>query len=263
MYSGICYLLLPQITFVSKAIAFVLENSILLMNKFLTWIEHLPFASISKIWLTTAEYLLLYAIIISLFYFFYDKKSWLLKVSLVCTLLFGISISLKRMNASASNNIAWLTLNKHKAVIFKKGNAAIVLTDLQDTDKTYRYSIQPYLDSCQVSNTRLLRLNQNIKIPWMAKKDGLVQFLNTKMFLLNGQPADESLTPKLKIDYIYLTGNPHTSLTAINNNFDYKLLIVDGSNSDNYIGKLKEETENKKVKYKILKRNISLIAVSN
>lgn len=263
MYSGIIYLLLPQIPFVSKAVAFVLENSILLMNKFLTWIEHLPFASVSKIWLTTAEYLLLYAVIISLFYFLYDKRSWLLKLSLLCTLFLCISLSLKRINTSSTNNIAWLNLNKHKAIVFKNGNSAIILTDLKDTDKTYHFSIQPYLDSCQVSNTRLLALNQNIKVPWLVKKDGLVQFLNTKMFLLNGQPTDESLSPKIKTDYIYVTGNPHTSLMAINNNFDYHLLIVDGSNNDAYVSRLKDEAEHKKMKYKILKRNISLITVSN
>ena len=263
MYSGIMYLLLPQTPFLSKAIAFVLENSILLMNKFLTWIEHLPFASISKIWLTTAEYLLLYVIIISLFYFLYDKRSWLLKLSLVCILLLSISISLKRINASNTNNIAWLNLNKHKAIVFKNGNSAIVLTDLKDTDKTYHYSVQPYLDSCQVSNTRLLALNQNIKTQWLIKNGGLVQFLNTRLFLLNDKLSNESLSPRIKTDYIYVTGNPHTPLMAINNNFDYHLLIVDGSNSDTYIGKLKEEAPNKKIKYKILKRNISLVTVSN
>ncbi|SHM17924.1 competence protein ComEC [Mucilaginibacter sp. OK098] len=263
MYSGIIYLLLPQIPFVSKAAAFVLENSILVMNRFLTWIEHLPFASISKIWLTTAEYLLLYAIIISLFYFLYDKKSWLIKFSLVCILLLSISISLKRINAANTNNIAWLNLNKHKAIVFKNGNAAVVLTDLNDTDKTYRYSIQPYLDSTQVSNTRLLTLNQNIKTPWMVKNNGLVQFLNARMFLLNSQPEGDNLSPKLKTDYIYITNNPHASLTTVNNNFDYHLLIIDGSNSDAYLNRLKNEAENKKIKYKILKRNISLVTVSN
>src|SRR6202012_1473403 len=37
MISGIAYLLLPQVPYLSKAIAFVLEWSILIMNKFLTW----------------------------------------------------------------------------------------------------------------------------------------------------------------------------------------------------------------------------------
>jgi competence protein ComEC len=263
MYSGIFYLLLPQMPYVSKGLALVLENSILLMNKFLTWVEHLPFASISKIWLTTPEYLLLYAIIICGFYFLYDKRLWLLKASLICSLILCISVSLKQINQFGANNIAWLNLNKHKAIVFKNGHSAVVLTDLKETDKTYRYSVQPYLDSCQVNNARVLSLNQNIKTPWMIKKDGLVQFLNTKMFLLNSKPADESLSPKLKPDYIYLTGNPHAGLVEINNNFDYHLLIIDGSNSDAYITRLKNEAKNKKNNYIILKRNISLTTVSN
>ncbi|ASU34295.1 ComEC/Rec2 family competence protein [Mucilaginibacter xinganensis] len=263
MYSGILYLLLPQIPYASKALAFVLENSILLMNKFLTRVEHLPFASITKIWVTTAEYLLLYAIIISLFYFLYDKKKWVLKILMVCTLLFSISVSLKRIRNTAGNNIAWLSINKHKAIVFRNGNAAIVLTDLRDTDKTYQYAIQPYLDSCQVNNTRTLTFYQNIKMAWLAKNGGAVQFLNTKLFLINAHPADDSQAAKLKFDYLYLTGNPHAGLTAISNIFDYKLIIADGTNSDNYINKLKIDAKNKNVSYKILKRNISMVTVSN
>src|ERR1019366_5536331 len=87
MYSGILYLLLPQLPVISPAVAFVLEKSIVLMNKVLAWIEHAPYASIGKIWLTTPEYLLLYAIIIGLFYFLYTRKIWLLKVCLACLLL--------------------------------------------------------------------------------------------------------------------------------------------------------------------------------
>ena len=52
MYAGIIYLLLPQIPVVSRMIAYILEKSIVLMNKALSVIEHAPFASISKIWIT-------------------------------------------------------------------------------------------------------------------------------------------------------------------------------------------------------------------
>ncbi|WP_431198666.1 ComEC/Rec2 family competence protein [Mucilaginibacter sp. P25] len=69
MYSGIFYLLLPQIPFISAGLAWLLEKTILLMNAVLAWFEHLPFASINKIWLTATEYLLLYAIIICFFTF--------------------------------------------------------------------------------------------------------------------------------------------------------------------------------------------------
>ena len=263
MYSGIFLLLLPQMPFMSNALAWVLENSILVMNRFLIWIEHLPYASISKIWLSTLEYLLLYVIIISLFYFLYDKKKWLIKLALTCVLIFCVSMCIEKISSWRSNNIAWLNVNKHKAIVFKNGSTAVIFTDLKDTAKTYRYSVQPYLDSCRIGNVRLLPLNKNINIPWMAKQGGLVQFFNKRVVLLNSKVADNGLSPKLSADYIYITGNPHAQLEAINSNFGYRLLVMDGSNSDAYIDKFKGEALNNNIKFKVLKRNISLITVSN
>ena len=263
MYSGIFLLLLPHVPFLSNALARLLENSILVMNRFLIWIEHLPYASISKIWFTTAEYLLLYIIIISMSYFLFDKKKWVVKLALGGVLLFCISISIKKIAMSRNKNIAWLNINKHKAIVFKNGNAAVVLTDLKDTAKAYRYSVQPYLDSCKISNARLLALNQNINLQWLAKQDGLVQFFNQRTVLLNSQLPNNGFSPKLSADYIYITGNPHAQLEAINSNFNYQLVLIDGSNSDAYIGDLKAEAINNNIKYKVLKRNISLITVSN
>src|ERR1700761_4052590 len=108
MYAGIIYLALPQIPYISKFAALVLEKSILLMNKGLTIIENLPWASYGKIWLTIPEYLLLYIIIISVFYFMYDKKTWLLQLALGCGLLLCISFSYKTIVATDENNIVWL-----------------------------------------------------------------------------------------------------------------------------------------------------------
>ena len=208
MFSGIAYLLLPQIPLVSKTLAYLLEHTILVMNGFLTWMEHLPFASISKIWLTTAEYLLLYGVIISLFYFLCNKKPGLLRLSLLLMLLFCLSISLKSITMQQNNSIAWLNISKHKAIVFKHGKAIVVLTDLQDTDKAYKYSVQPYLDSCQVSNARLLSFDKNITTPWMAKTGGLIQFMDKRTFILNTPPANSEPVDRLKANFNYNTTNP-------------------------------------------------------
>lgn len=263
MYSGILYLLLPQIPVVSKSIAYVLEKTIIVMNKGLAVVEHTPYASINKIWLSTMEYLLLYVIIICLFYFLYDKKLWLLKVSMTCILLLCISLNIKRISLSRSDNIAWLNLKKHQGIVFKDGNKAIVLSDIKPTDKTWQYSIQPYLDSCQINNVSLFDLNQDIKTTWMIKKYALIQFLNKKILLFNGQVPNNLLNPKLKTDYVYLTGNPDIAFNKINDNFDFNTLIIDGSNSENLITGVEKEAKNKGISYKILKRNNSLISVSN
>lgn len=133
------------------------------MNSVLSAIEHFPYSSINKIWVTPVEYLLLYIIIIALFYFLYDRKAWSIRLGLICILLLSMTISFKKWNHSQSDQIAFLNLRRHTGIAFKKGNDAVILTDLHDTDKTYRYSIQPYLDSCQVEHVRLLPPNNNIR----------------------------------------------------------------------------------------------------
>ncbi|WP_184542383.1 ComEC/Rec2 family competence protein [Mucilaginibacter sp. FT3.2] len=263
MYSGIAYLLLSWVPVLSAALAYVLEKTILLMNSALAFIEHAPFASVNKIWLSIPEYLLLYIIIVSLFYFFYDKKLWLLKLGMVCIVLFAASISIKKYRAQTNNSIAFLNLRKNTGIIFKSGNSALVFTNLTDTDRNYSYSIQPYLDSAQVSDIHIIGPNQNTSLPYVKKRGPLIQFYDKRIVIFDKQLQNQSFAQKLKTNYIYITDNPHTSLQQIGNDFDYQTLIIDGSNSSQTISKLEDEAKALHINYKILKRNNSLITVSN
>lgn len=155
MYSGLAYLILPSIPFISGLLAWVLEKSILLMDKSLAYIEFAPFAGINKIWISSYECWLLYLLMILVFYYLYSRKLILLKLSLFTLLVISMSISFKRWKNSTSDNTITLNLKKHQGIILRKGNSAFVLTDVTDTDKAYKYSIQPYLDSCQVNNIKL------------------------------------------------------------------------------------------------------------
>ncbi|MBB6109628.1 competence protein ComEC [Mucilaginibacter lappiensis] len=263
MYSGIAYLLLAWVPWLSTVLAWVLEKSILFMNKALSIIEHAPFASINKIWFTTAEYLLTYALIISLFYFLYDKKSWLLKFSIGCMFLLCVSISIKTYRADNSSSVAFLNLRKNTGIVFKNGDRAVVITNLTDTDKNYKYSIQPYLDSCKISHVELFTLNQGISKNFIRKQGGLIQFNHQKILVFDKQMLNLQLPEKLKTDYLYITGNPYADLDLINKNYDYQTLVIDGSNSTRLIDQLEQQAKKKRINYSILKRNISLIAVSN
>jgi competence protein ComEC len=233
------------------------------MNKVLAAIEHAPFASINKIWITVPEYLLLFAIIVGGFYFLSDKKSWVLKLVTICVVLLSLNTSIKRIRQSATNSIAWLNLKKHVGIVFKNGNNAIVLTDIKPTDKIYQYSIQPYLDSCKVNSIQVFNLNQDIKTSWLIKKNDLIQFLDQRIFIYNDQLKNNLFSHKLKTDYIYLTGNRESVLTGINSNFDYSTLILDGSNSDDLIYRVTQLNRNSPIACITLKRNKSFISVSN
>ncbi|SDF03667.1 competence protein ComEC [Mucilaginibacter pineti] len=263
MYSGLGYLLLSWVPGLSTVLAWVLEQSILLMNKALAFIEHTPFASINKIWLTIPEYLLLYVLIISLFYFLYDRKRWLFITGMICLFLLAASISLKKYNAGNTRSIAFLNLRKNVGMVFKNGNQALVLTNLADTDKNYSYSIQPYLDSSQVSNVTIINPQQNVSLNYLHKRGNFIGFYNKRILLFDKSLEQSQLPQKLNVDFAYITGSPHTDIAFIQQNYNFNMLVMDESNSNALIAKLKAEADTLHINYKILKRNISLVTVSN
>jgi competence protein ComEC len=161
MYSGIAYLIFGSIPFLGRILGFILEKSILFMDKVLAIIEHAPWSGISKIWITPIEYLLLYVIIIGAFYFLYNRKTWLLQLSLTALLLLTISISIKRWRSARASTITVLNLRKHTGIVMRKGSNTAVITDLSDTDKVFKYSVQPFLDSCQASNIKIYKPGNN------------------------------------------------------------------------------------------------------
>lgn len=259
MYSGLLLLILPQIPYVSKILGYVLEHAILLMNKALAIIEHSPYASINKIWLSKLEYLLLYGIIILAFYFFYDKSKWLIAAAFGCALLFSISISLKKLSADNTRSVTFLSLRKHTGIVFKNGNSGVVLSDLPEDDKNFQYSIQPCLDSSRITNYKVYPLNADIKTLYILKRGGLVAFQNKNLLLLNDERKIQSIPQQLKIDYLYLSNNPPVDTSSLIN----KTLIIDGSNSDKYINSLIPAIKKMHSRYHALKRNKSFLVTSN
>ncbi len=263
MYAGMAYLLLPDIPFISSALGWILGKSILLMNKVLEIIEHAPYSGIGKIWITSPVYLLLYAVIISIFYFLYEKKSGLLKLSLYCLLIVACFTSFKRWDNLRSDNIVFLNLKKHTGIIFRSGEKAVVLSDLSDSDKTYKYSVQPYLDSCQVSSIHTVTPTADIQLPFLLKKTHLVQFGNKKLLLFDKQLQSAELAQKLKLDYLYISDNPSVDIDFLNKYYDYGLLIIGSNNSNSLVASLQNQANNLHINYRVLPRNKSVILSSN
>ncbi|GAA4090361.1 ComEC/Rec2 family competence protein [Mucilaginibacter panaciglaebae] len=263
LFTGIFYLALPQIVFVSASLGWILEKSILIMNKVLLVIEQAPFASINKIWFNTAEYILAYAIIICMAYYFFNRKMLLLRLALVLLFVLAISSSFKKFKSISSNSIVFLNLRKHSGIVFKQGDKAIILSDLACTDKNYRYSIQPYLDSSKVTDTSVYTLAQNIVSPYLLKHGNIIRFNHVKVLIFNKPLQNVRLPDKLKVDYIYLTDNPHATITGLTNNYQFKTLIIGGNNNDQLITDWEKQAADSRAKYYCLKRNISYISLSN
>jgi len=182
---------------------------------------------------------------------------------LIGVLLLCINISLNKINNEHSNTIAFLNLRKHVGIVMKNGNSAVVLSDLADTDKNYKYSIQSYLDSCGVGSVEVYNLKQDMRSAFAAKDYDLIQFRNIKLLICDGQADFAYLNDTFKPDYVYVTGKAYSAINSISKKHVQQTLVIDGTNSDWFTATLQKQADALKIKYKVLKRNKSLLLVSN
>ncbi len=263
MYVGIVFIFIPDIAAIAKPVAFILEQTIAFMNQGLVWIENIPFGNWNKLWITVPEYLLLYSIICCMFAWLVYRKTALLKVGAVFILLFLTSFSYKRFRAQNQEEIIFLNLRKNLGIIFKKGNEAVVITDLKASDKAFQYSVQPFLDSCKSSEIKMIRPDQNFRNTVFTKQNKLVQFENQLIFIADKQFENQVFPQKIKVNAVFITDNPKINIDQISKNLIFDLLIVDSRNNDYLVKKLAEEAASDGRKIKILKRNNALRINSN
>lgn len=263
MYLGVAFLLLSRVPVLGSALGYLLEKIIILMNKGLAVIENLPFAAINKLWITTFEYTLLYGVIVLIFYFLYNRNKRLLNWALALTLFLATSVAWKKIDSRIQNSITFLNLRKQRAIVFKSGYEAVVLSDLKPSDKNYKYAVQPGLDSSKIEKVKVYSFDQNIDLPFIKKRGNLIRFYDKNLIIVDSSKLNLNLNRQLKTDYAYVTRMSPASLKKINQNFSTGLLVISADNSDRYVDSIKKRLSHCNKKFYLLKGNKSLNLNSN
>ncbi|MBW4889928.1 ComEC family competence protein [Mucilaginibacter sp. HMF5004] len=263
MYVGIIYMALPAIPLLSTCMAWVLEHTVIIMTKTLLYIEHAPFGSIEKIWLTYTELLLLYALLAAILIFLLTKNKVWFKTSFALMLIFIALTSVKQLARADENTVAFCSISKHPAIMFRNGNKSIVLTDLKTDDKSYQYAIQPMLDSCGITEVSNYDVNASISNAFLMKSGNLIQIGDNKILIINKRFGKRLFPQKLAVDYIYITGSPAINLQYLMENYNFRMAIAGNNNSSQLLKKLDDEASAKNIPFYNLKRNKAFITTSN
>jgi competence protein ComEC len=262
MYAGILYMALPSIPILSASLAWLVEHTVIVMTKTLAYMEHAPFGSIEKIWLTGTEMMILYALMICLLVSLIIKNKVLLKVGIVFFLILAIVVSVKQIDKSRGSSVNFYSVNKHPVMVFQHGDKGVILTDLKPFDKNFQYSIQPSLDSCGISEVSVIDLMSNLHNSYFIKAGNLIQFGDKRILIVNKPYGKKLLPQKLNVDYIYLTGSPAINLQYLAKNYTFKMAIAGNNNSPALLKKLENEALTKRLPFYNLKRNKAFISSS-
>ena len=254
---------IPGIHVFSEWTGYLLEQIIVRMTSVLSFIEHLPYASIGKIWITPLEHIFWYLLIGLMLYFLISKKAIALKLSLTCLLMLCISSSWKMISLQQTERIIFFNVKKNTATLFQRGKQAILMTNLTLADKSYQYSIQPCLDSLGIDSVLFCQPQQSLQTSYFKKQNNYIQFMQKSVLLFNPSLEKTVLNQKLAVDYILLSQNPHINIKKLNNSFAYNHLIAEANNSSQRLKKLTAEADSLHINLFTLRRNKSYIVASN
>lgn len=254
---------IPHFQVFSQWTGYLLEQIIVWMTRILSYIEHLPYASIGKIWLTPFEHLFWYLLIGLMLYFLISKKSGAFKLSLGCLLVLCISGSWKLIDVQQTERIVFFNVKKNTAILFQGGKQAVLVTNLTLADKSYQYSIQPCLDSLGIDSVLFCQPQQNLQTSYFKKQNNYIQFMQKSILLFNPSLDKTVLNQKLPVDYILVSQNPHVNIKKLNKNYSYHYLIAEASNSPQRLKKLTAEADSLHINLFNLRRNKSYSVVSN
>jgi len=254
---------IPYLQVFSQWGGYLLEQVIIWMTRMLNFIEHLPYASIGKIWITPFEHFCWYLVIAAMLYFLISKKAAMLKFSLACMLVLCISSSWKIISAQQTERIIFFNVKKNTATLFQKGTQAVIMTNLSLADKSYQYSIESCLDSLGIDSVTFCQPQQSMQTTFFKKQNNYMQFLQKSILLVNPSLEKTVLNQKLSVDYILLSQNPHVNINNLNHSYTFNYLIAEASNSPQRLKKLTGQADSLHVKLFNLRRNKSYIVASN
>lgn len=243
MYAGLGFLLLvwiiPEPLII--VLGYFLDISIWITNKGLMLIEEIPFANITQVWVSKTEIVLCYFLLLILLSMRnkiqYLRVAFLLLISLT---LIHTYISYSHIK---QHKLIFFSLRKNTAVAYIKGRNALVLTDLDTNEYSYKFSVQPYLDSCRINNLRYINPNQE-------HGESIYHFVNKKLKIINHKKNDFNTSYS---DYLFLSGDKIYNLKHLSKKSKSDLLI-DGNNRDFVIKALQIQAQELNLKYSALKR---------
>lgn len=258
MYAGILLLAIPFI-FLLVPLGKFLSGLINLTNDILFWIENLPFASLSGIWLSGFQMFLLCALILTMVFWIEFRQKIIVWTAITFSVLLFMSISLDRIQDFRREELIVFSIRNSSAIAYSKGSKCIVLADFDPADRTFSYSIWPALESRGGSDITLLSIDSTVRTDSYWSDSNFMQFGKFRVLRWDRKISLPKSYEKIEVDILVLSNNPVHKLADINTFIEFKKILIDPTNSDYKIKAWLSETAKMNLSTYVLKKSPAYI----
>ncbi len=241
IYAGVAVLATSFIPVISNFLGLITNYLLFVLNYSVGFIEKLPYSVLKINSVTQKEMILLYLILISILLMFFYKRKTLLYAPLALLLVLSVSFTLNDTARQKQQKIVFYSINKQSAIGFINGKEQLLIADsVLLNDKT---AIKFQLDGTRtllgLSSTKIIALdtlvhsNQNLpeNLKALGSQGNNFLFRNKRIVIIDSIPTIRGSCIKLKVDYLVLRNNPKFKIKNLQQLYEPKFVIIDGSNS--------------------------------
>ncbi len=248
---GLLLLLLDQFWAIgANAVGWLLWVLLKIGNETVLFIQRLPAAVVSGIWIGGNISLLLFLGLGSLMAAIsFRKFRWLL-ASLSLMTVVGVSFAFSEFRHSENRQLTIYSVYKHTAIDFFDGEKAWSLLDTALEAKPLKYAAEGNRFANGINDLEIQHLEDTTTLvgDHFFYENGLAQFYDKRLFVVSGPVAYEG-EEKVKLDFLLLRNTPKVELEDLLQIFDFELLVFDASNKKWRLEDWKAECDSLGVSY--------------
>lgn len=239
LYAGILLLMISKIKILAVISGYVLQYLLLLLNKSVLFFNELPWATINGISISSIEVVLAYFVIAAFSAFIIFKEAKLLLTSLTFCVLIMFVNSTELYYQTMQRKVLVYNIPKVSAYNFIDGTLSTLIADstLLNNEQQIKFHVQNNLLACGIEKENTIdKASMNgygiDKSKNLAVKNNFIQFYNKRFCIVDNKLLfPQNINSKIKVDYIILSQNSSVTITDLQKRFEFKVIIVDASNS--------------------------------
>ena len=245
MISGVVLLTFSFIPFLAKLLVWLLTREIKIMNFMIHFVEGLPGSVTSNIDYAIVQVILLY-VAMFFFYFFIKKKYHVLWwVACGSFTLFSVAFVYKKWNWQQQQAVVVYDIKKSVAIGCCYQEQCVLFSDSIKSveDSRYKFSIQNHHRKEHLQSVFVPVDTDYYKTSFLYKNGPLIQFMDTRYYLLKRKMKLWKCENPLPVDVLLLQYNPEMLPENVAEALCFKRVIADGTNTKFYVDRWRSYCE--------------------
>jgi uncharacterized membrane protein len=247
LFFGIGLFALGKIPYINDVIGWCFNGLLIVLNKFIFWVDSLWFSLVDGISITMIEMIAWYVLILLLCWLTEARRTKLVLASLL--IIFGLtsSYSYRQIENAKQKQIVVYSVPKQKGIAFIDGRRVFTEFDekLSQNQSSILFHIKHHWWKCGVKEEPAV--SSRNRFPFGK----LILFEGKKVLLIDSalEKIDFPVEQKFQVDLLILSHTPIVDLENLNKLIDFNEVVFDSSNKKWKSVHWKTECTKMKIKY--------------